>query len=312
VREKGYPFEFSTELSINVADDDELLGLLKEANFFACFVGVETPDEEALRGAHKGQNLGRNVATSLQKLYAAGLFVNAGFIVGFDAERGSVAEAMVRCIEEAAVPVCMVGLLYALPNTQLSRRLALEGRLHQGSDRPTDQDADQCTSGLNFETRRPRQEVLSDYREVLERIYDPGAYFGRVRRMERALDVRGHRVRLPLRRVLRDLRSFGRISWRMLRDPELRWHYLRTLVDALVRNPWAVKISVSMAALFLHYKPFSRHMARLLSERMRIESSPDETSAAQGRANLGSPGFMGRAESRGAVPMRRRVSNARS
>lgn len=269
VRERGYPFEFSTELSINAADDDELLALLKEANFFTCFVGVETPEPEALKSARKGQNVGKDVTASLRKLYRAGLFVNAGFIVGFDAERGRVAGALVRCIEEAAIPVCMVGLLYALPNTALWRRLEGEGRLHAGSDRPgSDLDADQCTSGLNFDTRRPREEVLRDYREVLERIYAPQAFFGRARRMVRDLDVRGHRVRLPLRLVLRDLRGFSRVTSRMLRDPECRWHYLAALADALVHNPGAIKIAVSMAALFLHYKPYSRYVMGLLDRKM--------------------------------------------
>ncbi len=283
VKARGYPFEFSTELSLNVAGDDELLALLKEANFFTCFVGVETPEPEALKSSHKGQNVGRDVAASLHKLYRAGLFVNAGFIVGFDAERGPVAEALVRCIEEAAIPVCMVGLLYALPNTALSRRLAREGRLHAGSDRPaSERDADQCTSGLNFDTRRPRQEVLGDYRDVLERIYAPAAFFGRARRMVRALDVRGHRVRTPARLALRDLRGFARVTAQMARDPECRWHYLRALADGALHNPGALKVAVSMAALYLHYKPFSRYVIGLVNEkRIAAEAADDEAAKAQ-------------------------------
>lgn len=289
VRERGYPFEFSTELSLNAAGDDELLALLKEANFFTCFVGVETPEPEALRSSRKGQNVGKDVAASLQKLYGAGLFVNAGFIVGFDAERGPVADALVRCIEEAAIPVCMVGLLYALPNTALWRRLEREGRLHAGSDRPgSDLDADQCTSGLNFEARRPRREVLRDYRDVLERIYAPSAYFGRARRMVRALDVRGHRVRLPPRLLLRDLRGFARITARMARDPECRWHYLRTLADAAVHNPGALKVAASMAALYLHFKPFSRYVIDLVNRKM--DAADDEVPAAPPRRAAGAEG----------------------
>src|SRR5262249_15792342 len=111
------------------------------------------------------------------KIYAAGLYVTAGFIIGFDSEQGSVADAIIELIEEAAIPVCMVGLLYALPNTQLTRRLANEGRLH--ADLLLDHPAvgmDQCTQGLNFDTLRPRREILSDYKHVLEKIYDPVAY----------------------------------------------------------------------------------------------------------------------------------------
>ena len=83
---------------------------------------------------------------------------------------------MIELIEEAAIPVCMVGLLYALPNTQLTRRLDKEGRLHPDPERP-DLSADQCTMGLNFETLRPRQQILADYNRILDRIYDPPASF---------------------------------------------------------------------------------------------------------------------------------------
>lgn len=271
VRARGYPFEFSTEASLNLAEDEELLALMREANFFALFVGIETPDIATLRSAQKRQNIGRDITSSVRAFYRAGLFVNAGFIVGFDAEEASVAEAMVRCIEEAAIPVCMVGLLYALPNTQLAKRLWGESRLHAGHDRPdSDQDADQCSSGLNFETLRPREEVLEDYRAVIERIYEPVAYFGRVRRLVRALDLRGHRLRRPVREVARDLRSFARVSRRMLANRETRGSYLRALGDALLRHPRGVRIMVSMAALYLHYRPYARDLVTSLTGRIAI------------------------------------------
>ncbi|MFL5301077.1 MAG: B12-binding domain-containing radical SAM protein, partial [Anaeromyxobacteraceae bacterium] len=144
--ERRHPFEFSTEASINLADDDELLALMKAANFFAIFVGIETSDTAALLETHKMQNTRRDIAESIHKIHRAGIFVNAGFIIGFDAERGNVAENMVACIEATGIPVCMVGLLYALPGTRLARRLQAEGRLH--TDDYTiqhEEDGDQCT-----------------------------------------------------------------------------------------------------------------------------------------------------------------------
>ena len=118
-----YPFEFTTEASLNLADDAELLALLNRANFVGVFVGIESPNTATLVAMRKKQNTRRSIPDSIHKIYAAGLFVHAGFIVGFDSETESVADAMVELIEEAAIPVCMVGLLYALPNTQLTRRL---------------------------------------------------------------------------------------------------------------------------------------------------------------------------------------------
>src|SRR5262245_40040820 len=152
---RDYPFEFSTEASVNLADDDILLQMMREANFFGVFVGIESPDPETLVSMKKKQNTRRDIVESVHKIYAAGLFVTAGFILGFDTERSSVSDAITDFIEASAIPMCMVGLLYALPNTQLTRRLASEGRLHADHEIAATNGGDQCTTGLNFDTKRP-------------------------------------------------------------------------------------------------------------------------------------------------------------
>src|SRR3979490_2341552 len=104
------------------------------ANFFELFVGLESPAPETLVQMKKKQNTRRNRADCIHKIYGYGMFVTAGFIVGFDTEKVSMGQAMIDFIEETNIPVCMVGLLYALPGTQLTRRLATEGRLAEGDD----------------------------------------------------------------------------------------------------------------------------------------------------------------------------------
>ncbi len=280
LRARRWPFEFSTEASLDLAADAELLELLRAANFFAVFLGIETPDPAALLSANKRQNMKRDVAESVRAIHRAGIFVNAGFIVGFDAERGSVSEAMVRCIEDAGIPVCMVGLLFALPGTRLARRLGAEGRLD--ADAGYDEgDADQCTSGINFRSLRPRREVLRDYRDVIERVYSPAAYFGRARRVGRELDRSAHRIQPSLRNVVRDLRGFLGMAWRMgLRDPEVRVEWWRSFADCLVHNPAALKIVLSFAALYLHLGPYSRELVARLDR--EIASLPAPARAASG------------------------------
>jgi radical SAM superfamily enzyme YgiQ (UPF0313 family) len=168
LEERDYPFEFSTEASINIADDDDLLQAMKDTNFFAIFVGIESPDPEALVQMKKKQNTRRNIAECVHKIYGYGMFITAGFIVGFDTEKVSMGQAMIDFIEETNIPVCMVGLLYALPGTQLTRRLAKEGRLHNGHDlMKVEQAGDQCTLGCNFDTKRPLRDILVDYKAVL-------------------------------------------------------------------------------------------------------------------------------------------------
>jgi radical SAM superfamily enzyme YgiQ (UPF0313 family) len=265
-----YPFEFSTEASLNLADDPELLQMLKDCGFFAIFVGIESPDTETLVHTQKRQNTRRSIAESIHKIYHAGIFVNAGFIVGFDTEKASIADAMAECVEDTAIPACMIGLLYALPNTQLTRRLTTEGRLAANSERVgSDDETDQCTAGLNFETLRPRRDVLRDYKQVLEQIYTPAAYFARTRRVGKELDCSERRTRWPLRHMARDVRTFLRMIWRMgIRGGDMRWEFWKTLAHCLTRNPMALRYVVSMLLLYLHLGPFARYVAGRLGDKI--------------------------------------------
>jgi len=288
LEEHGHPFEFSTEASLDLADDAELLDLMKAAGFFALFVGLETPDTSALTEANKLQNARRDIASSVQRIQRAGLFVNAGFIIGFDAERASVSKAMVDCIEASDVAVCMVGLLYALPGTRLARRLASEQRLEDDAHAVGPGDTDQCTSGLNYQTRRPRAEMLSDYRAVLDAIYAPEAYFGRVRRTCRSLDRSRHRLRQPLRHVARDVRSFVRIATQLgVRDAATRRAFWGAMADTLLHNPRAFKIAGSLAGLYLHLGPFARRSVARLDEELRRLEPPSEIGARPLRSAAG-------------------------
>jgi radical SAM superfamily enzyme YgiQ (UPF0313 family) len=254
-----HPFRFTTEASLNLADDAEFLMLMNRANFVGVFVGIESPDTATLIAMRKKQNTRRNIAESIHKIYAAGLFVTAGFIVGFDSETQSMADAMIELIEEAAIPICMVGLLYAVPNTQLTRRLAKEGRLHPEPERP-DMSADQCTMGLNFETLRPREEILADYKRVLERIYDPVAFAGRLQRLAKMLDNSNRRERMRAefsRHRLGNLEVLHRIVTNM---PEPRDVFRRALSDCMSSNPDSIRYIVLLMAFYLHVGPFSREV----------------------------------------------------
>lgn len=269
----GHPFEYSTEASLDLADDDELMELMRLANFYAIFVGIETPSREALVAANKRQNARRDIVASVHKIHRAGIFANAGFIIGFDKEPLQIADAMVECVEESGIPICMTGLLYALPGTKLERRLIAEGRLLEHDQNA--QDADQATSGLNFKMDRPRAEVLRQYRDVVLRIYEPKAFYGRVRRTVRMLDKSGHKVQFTLRNTVRDVRAFLHIVWDQgIRQPGVRLEWWRSVVDCLLHNPMAFRIAVSFSALYMHFGPYSRELAKLIEK--RIEESPRE------------------------------------
>jgi hypothetical protein len=281
-QERGYPFEFSTEASINLADDDTLLAMMREANFFTIFVGIESPDADTLVSMQKKQNTRRSLADCVTKIYHAGMFVNAGFIVGFDSEKGAVADAMIECIEATSIPFCMVGLLYALPNTQLTRRLAREGRLFPPdyTMRTLAKDGvggDQSTSGLNFETARPRRDILTDYRTILARIYRPTTYYGRVRTVARLLDRpvldRSASTDIPLPRVFGIPRRDIALLWRLVRriavqQPAALWPFCKVFFECAHKNPRALDYVGILAAFYLHLRPFSRLVVSLVDRQI--------------------------------------------
>lgn len=270
-KERRYPFEFSTESSVNLADDNELLGMLRKANFFALFVGIETPDPETLVLTSKKQNTRRDLVASIQKIYSAGMFVTAGFIVGFDGEKNGAGRATTVFIEESAIPVCMVGLLFALPNTQLTRRLEKEGRLFQGHDIMANDAGDQCTAGLNFETSRPREDILRDCRSIISDVYDARAYFGRVRRVGLALDCSEHHPPFAPKKGLSDV--FG-VMWGLTRLRGAGYEFWRTFVYCAVRNPRALISVIKLSALYLHFGPFSKTVAGMLEK--QIATAPNQ------------------------------------
>ena len=152
---------------MNLADDDELLEMMQRVDFRFVFMGIETPDPDLLAVTQKKVNSMKPIVERIHHVYRHGISISAGFILGFDNEKQGTADAMIRCIEESGIMLAMVGLLSALPNTQLTRRLMREGRMISANHEllpPSDgayrleniENADNTTGGVNFVTTRER------------------------------------------------------------------------------------------------------------------------------------------------------------
>jgi radical SAM superfamily enzyme YgiQ (UPF0313 family) len=282
-----FPFEFSTEASINLADDAELLDLMKRSNFFAVFVGIETPNTDALVAMRKKQNTRRSIVDSVHKIYAAGMFVTAGFIVGFDTERNSVADEMIAFIRESAIPISLVSLLTALPNTQLTRRLASEGRLHAGHELMPDGLNDTTGQGLNFDTIRSEREILRDYATIVKTVFDPAAYCDRLRRLARLLDRSGRPEQAY--KVEHRYKVEGVTLMKALIDamPDQRELFWRTFMDCFQANPKAIRYIVMLMILYLHLGPFARAMAEQMEGRIEEMGRNSYLSPQERRATAG-------------------------
>ena len=172
-QKNGYPFSLLTESSLNLADDEPLLKSMQDAGFRRVFIGIETPVEESLKEAQKSQNRG-NLLESVRKIQSYGMEVMAGFIVGFDNDPEDIFERQIDFIRKSAIPLAMVGLLNALPDTQLWKRLEREGRLlGEASGNNT-----VCT--INFKTRMDPARLIRGYQSIMRTIYSPREYYQRV------------------------------------------------------------------------------------------------------------------------------------
>ena len=171
-RRHRYPFFYGTNLTLDLADQPDILQLMEEADFRFVFVGIESPVKRLLVEMNKTANLSHPIVSSVRRLYDHGLIVTAGFIVGFDHEDRDTRESIIGCIEATGLTMVLVGLLTALPANQLGRRLAAEGRF-TSDNMPSGVLIDQTIDGLNFRTIRPREDILEDLVAILRQIYEP-------------------------------------------------------------------------------------------------------------------------------------------
>ncbi|WP_108662291.1 B12-binding domain-containing radical SAM protein [Acuticoccus kandeliae] len=270
--EHNYPFDFSTEASLNIADDTELMGMLSKAGFIGVFIGIESPDPAVLTATKKKQNTKRDIAESVHRVYASGLSVLAGFIVGFDEEKGPIGDAVADLIEDAAIPVAMVGLLYALPGTELTRRLEREGRMH---DEVTVESiaesgtADQCTLGLNFETLRPRREILQDFRTVIARTYSLESYHKRVRRLADLLRFDHANIDVLRSGFFKNAAFVVRLSWHLgIIAKDGKRLYWGTIYHAARRDSRSLESVFLCLAAYLHTGAFSKKVLESIDKKI--------------------------------------------
>lgn len=241
------PFSFITEASVNLAEDDALLEGMRRASFHRVFLGIETPVEESLREARKGQNTRRDLLGSVGKIQSYGMEVMAGFIVGFDNDPLDVFERQIAFIRESGIPLAMVGLLTALPDTQLWRRLKREGRLLEESS------GDNTDGSLNFVPRMDTGLLIEGYKRILRSIYSPAEYYGR------ALDclariARGEEPGLRRKRRAGELAALLRVLLALgLRDRE-RTQFWRYMYRAAISHRPRFTKAVTLAAMGYHFR----------------------------------------------------------
>lgn len=258
-RRHGFPLTLVTEASINLADDDELLQLMVEANFRQVFIGIESPRKEALLDMHKLQNVrGDSLANKIARIMDSGLVVQAGFIVGLDSDTEAVFEEQFDFIQASGIAQALVSILSPIPTTPLFDRLQKEGRLDF-----SDPDVAFHPVGMS------REALKSGYDRLMRRLYEPDAYFDRLFRgyASSAALRRRRATGNPLSRLrdrFRGMRQALALAREAASHGQLRrlgvayFRAWRTLNRPLGREALPFHAFIGLCAVHWHFDRFSR------------------------------------------------------
>lgn len=240
------PFSFWTQTSVNLGQDIELIDLMTEPNFSSVFVGIESPDEDVLANAHKFQNIRNPLMESLMNINKNGLTVLGSFVIGFDGEKSGTGKRITDFIEQTNIPIVMLNMLQAAPNTKLWDRLHHEGRLCD--DRTT---GNSTTNVMNFVPSRPESEIVQEFVQAWDEIYEHSRFLTRAynyylnmrpTRRATAISLGASRSEVPkhwrpIYQEFLDVVNFLRISWRQGVKSPARWQYWKQILGMWIKNP---------------------------------------------------------------------------
>lgn len=248
LRSRGEPFRFLTQASVNLGQNLEMIDLMTAANLDKVFIGIESPDEKVLQTSHKFHNIRNPLVESLHNLKQNGLGVIGSFIIGLDGETTGAGERIGAFVEQTAIPMAMLGVLQAPPHTSLWHRLEKEGRL-----RPDVGDDAGTFSALNFEPDRPETEIMQEYVDAWDYLYEPSRYLARAYRyylaMRPARRAPAVAAGVPLpkdrvpdqgmtwRRILIEIKAFFKILWWQGVRPSYRRQFWTQMIGMWRHNP---------------------------------------------------------------------------
>jgi len=246
MREKKYPFYFSTEASINLADDEELMQLMVKAGFNRVFIGIETPNEESLTECNKYLNKNRDLIACVKKIQDNGFEVQGGFIVGFDNDPPSIFERQISFIQKSGIVTAMVGLLNAPRGTRLYHRLKKEDRLLN------DLSGDNTDFSINFIPKMNIEALINGYKKILNTIYSPKHYYKRVITFLKAYKPKPLKGKIHFN--FHNLRAFFKSIWFLGIKGKERFHYWKLISWTLVRRPRFFRLAITLAIYGFHFR----------------------------------------------------------
>jgi radical SAM superfamily enzyme YgiQ (UPF0313 family) len=253
-----FPLRFACEATLNIAKNERVLALMREAGFITVFCGIETPEPQALREMSKDQNLRMPILEAVRRINAHGLEVVSGIILGLDTDTPDTAERVLAFIRESRIPLLTINVLYALPKTPLWRRLEAEGRLRSDAGRQS-----------NIEFRLPYEQVIEIWRRCITAAYEPAALYARFAHQASYTFARRRAFpHSPQRASWANARMgvgiLARVLWRI----GVRGHYRRTFWQFAWPALRAGRIEelIHVAVVSHHLIEFTRDCVRGLGE----------------------------------------------
>jgi len=276
----GRPFSFYTEASVDLADRPELMEAMVAANFMYVFLGIETPSAEALKGSKKFQNLRKDNLEQVRIIQENGLWVLAGFIVGFDSDDETIFERQREFIERTAITWAMAGMLQAPPTTPLYDRMKTEGRLIENSESISN------FSAPNFRTAMPLPTLLRGLSGLLADLYQPQAFFERALRSLEVWKVRPVQ-KPPDLPVSYNLRLLFSSMWTQGCRSGYRgayWRYLGTLIRRYANSPARLWMGIMVLLSAHHFLIYAKQVADELERgcaelELPVDASPETVCA---------------------------------
>jgi radical SAM superfamily enzyme YgiQ (UPF0313 family) len=262
MKQHGEPFGFWTQTSVNLGKDPQMIDLMTEGNFGDVFVGVETIEASVLEGSRKYHNKVDSMSQWLNTVQANGLGVMASFIIGLDHEPPGIGTQICRFVEENDLPLVMLNVLQAPPGTRLWDRLEKAGRLRQNVEVGKFPDQE-----LNFVPSRPEADILAEWRQAVDYLYEPRRYLARalrfilkIRPTRRALAEREGRATAALKppksprvKPWQDVLILIRLIWRQGIAADVRRQFWRQLWEVYRRNPSRMKKYLGLCVRGEHF-----------------------------------------------------------
>jgi radical SAM superfamily enzyme YgiQ (UPF0313 family) len=209
--------QFACEATLNIAKQTEILSLMREAQFLAVFVGIETPEAGALKAMRKDQNNSLPMIEAIRTLNSFGLEVTSGIILGLDTDSEDTENRLKDFIELSQIPMLTINLLQALPKTPLWDRLARDGRIVEND----------ASRESNVRFLRPYDEVVATWRRSIAYANDPERLFARF--VHQVDATYANRMIAPAKGKLNwsNLRGAGVLAWRTAIHVGLKSDYRR-------------------------------------------------------------------------------------